>query len=269
VHPPLCWRVHTHNPSNVARGVRGIWQGRAQVNQLVDQFVDGRRGLGCVKTGVRRSPRHVQLNTRHASSRVLEPTASVQRFESEDRLRTLRLVNPQPFGGWKRSSVDPTAKAGRLNHVNALRSWPELTDSVAASGTALPWWNVVGSQAIDRAGLTVEKNFQRYRRLPKPVVVRIDASFSEPALSFVRFIADVTGVKISFSATALDARIGNLVADNHRQSRYFTRESPLTAGLWRNATTSKCHDGWSSRVLLSRTTGPGTSMAARSHDVEV
>jgi RHH-type proline utilization regulon transcriptional repressor/proline dehydrogenase/delta 1-pyrroline-5-carboxylate dehydrogenase len=153
------------------------------------------------------------------------------------------VVNRQPFGGWKRSSVGPTAKAGGLNYVNALRTWPQLTDSLTAIDTARRWWSEVGSLAIDRSGLSVERNFQRYCRPVKPVVVRVDASVSEPALSFIRFLVEVTGVDVSFSATTPDPRITVLRVESNEELvtraesvgriRWLSSEQPPIAELLR------------------------------------
>ncbi len=42
------------------------------------------------------------------------------------------IVNRQPFGGWRRSSVGPTAKAGGHHYVNSLRRWAPLTDATSS-----------------------------------------------------------------------------------------------------------------------------------------
>jgi RHH-type proline utilization regulon transcriptional repressor/proline dehydrogenase/delta 1-pyrroline-5-carboxylate dehydrogenase len=157
------------------------------------------------------------------------------------------VVNRQPFGGWKRSSVGPTAKAGGPNYVNVLRNWPQLMDSAVAIDAARRWWSEVGSQAIDQAGLTVEKNFQRYRRPVKPAVIRIDSSFSESALLFIQFVVDVTGVQVSFSAMTPDARITDLRVESSEELvartdavgrvRWLSTEQPPTSEMIREGVT--------------------------------
>ena len=127
------------------------------------------------------------------------------------------VVNRQPFGGWKRSSVGPGAKAGGANYVSALRQWSPMIDSDAAIGGARRWWTDVGRHAIDRAGLSVERNFQRYRRPLKPIVIRVDGSLSDSAILFVRFITETTGVLVSFSASTPDARIIGLTVESPTQ----------------------------------------------------
>jgi RHH-type transcriptional regulator, proline utilization regulon repressor / proline dehydrogenase / delta 1-pyrroline-5-carboxylate dehydrogenase len=113
------------------------------------------------------------------------------------------VVNRQPFGGWKRSSVGPTAKAGGRNYVNCLRRWPELRNSELALNELSTWWRDYGSQARDEADLSVEMNMQRYRHYRAPIVVRIDPTFNSTDGKVVRAIEALTGAKISFSS-ALD-----------------------------------------------------------------
>jgi RHH-type proline utilization regulon transcriptional repressor/proline dehydrogenase/delta 1-pyrroline-5-carboxylate dehydrogenase len=73
------------------------------------------------------------------------------------------IVNRQPFGGWKKSAVGPTAKAGGENYVACLRDWAPA--SAALSNDAVQqWWASIGSAARDLTGLTVERNLIRYRR---------------------------------------------------------------------------------------------------------
>lgn len=110
------------------------------------------------------------------------------------------VVNRQPFGGWKRSSVGPTAKAGGRNYVNCLRHWPQVTDAGAARNELTAWWKKVGARARDESGLSVEVNVQRYRRTLAPIVVRIDESFSTVQAQFVMSIAAIIEAKIDFSS---------------------------------------------------------------------
>jgi RHH-type transcriptional regulator, proline utilization regulon repressor / proline dehydrogenase / delta 1-pyrroline-5-carboxylate dehydrogenase len=112
------------------------------------------------------------------------------------------IVNRQPFGGWRRSSVGPTAKAGGHHYVNALRRWEPLTDAASSIELARSWWRSTGSQSIDRTGLRVEKNFHRYRRYPKTIVIRVDDSFDESRRSFIDAVVSDAGVQVSYSALA-------------------------------------------------------------------
>ena len=118
-----------------------------------------------------------------------------------NRAVTGAVVSRQPFGGWKRSSVGPTAKAGGRNYVNCLRHWPELRNTSDAVAELTVWWENTGSRARDDAGLSVEENVQRFRHTLAPIVVRIDSSFDARHAEFVANVAAVTGATITFSAS--------------------------------------------------------------------
>ncbi|MGA7835394.1 MAG: bifunctional proline dehydrogenase/L-glutamate gamma-semialdehyde dehydrogenase [Acidimicrobiales bacterium] len=119
-----------------------------------------------------------------------------------NRSTTGAVVNRQPFGGWKRSSVGPTAKAGGRNYVNCLRRWPEAADVDASVTELTEWWNNIGARARDESGLSVEVNIQRYRRSLAPIAVRIDESVSTTQLNYLAAIVTITGARIEFSAGA-------------------------------------------------------------------
>ncbi|MEY4657959.1 MAG: hypothetical protein RL466_772 [Actinomycetota bacterium] len=116
------------------------------------------------------------------------------------------IVNRQPFGGWKKSAVGPNAKAGGLNYVNTLRNWPRVTNLEAAMYGVNTWWSKVGSQAIDRSGLLVEKNFQRYRHYLAPIVVVVDESTTQAEKSLIHYISEKTGAKIIFTTDINDVK---------------------------------------------------------------
>jgi RHH-type proline utilization regulon transcriptional repressor/proline dehydrogenase/delta 1-pyrroline-5-carboxylate dehydrogenase len=124
------------------------------------------------------------------------------------------VVSRQPFGGWKRSSVGPSAKAGGRNYVNCLRRWPPLLDGDRAQVELEAWWRSTGSQARDEAGLGVEANVQRYRRTMKPIVVRVDESFSSVQANFVATIAAFTGASVTFSARGEVATVARCTVES-------------------------------------------------------
>jgi RHH-type proline utilization regulon transcriptional repressor/proline dehydrogenase/delta 1-pyrroline-5-carboxylate dehydrogenase len=98
--------------------------------------------------------------------------------------------------------VGPTAKAGGHHYVNSLRRWAPLTDATAATELARRWWTATGSQSIDRTGLAVEKNFQRYRRHLKPICIRVDDTFNDSQRSLVDAIVNDAGIHVIYSAHA-------------------------------------------------------------------
>ena len=116
------------------------------------------------------------------------------------------IVNRQPFGGWKRSAVGPNAKAGGLNYVNTLRNWPRATNLEAAIFGVNTWWAKIGSQAIDRSGLIVEKNYQRYRHYLGPIVVVVDESTTQVEKSLVHHISETTGARVIFTTDLNDVK---------------------------------------------------------------
>jgi RHH-type proline utilization regulon transcriptional repressor/proline dehydrogenase/delta 1-pyrroline-5-carboxylate dehydrogenase len=151
------------------------------------------------------------------------------------------VVGRQPFGGWRRSSVGPTAKAGGRNYVAALRTWPELSDLTSATDLARTWWRESGSRAIDPSGLKVERNYQRYRRPIKEIAVRIDERATPDQLALIRFIRDTAGLRISFSCAApthlviasATESVADLVARSGELSRvrWLSHESAPTTQL--------------------------------------
>jgi RHH-type proline utilization regulon transcriptional repressor/proline dehydrogenase/delta 1-pyrroline-5-carboxylate dehydrogenase len=104
------------------------------------------------------------------------------------------IVNRQPFGGWKRSSVGPNAKAGGWNYVNSLRIWPRVTEISSAKFGVDKWWSTIGAKTIDHSNLKVEKNFHRYRRYSKPILVFVDETTSPSELELINYIINVTKV---------------------------------------------------------------------------
>jgi RHH-type transcriptional regulator, proline utilization regulon repressor / proline dehydrogenase / delta 1-pyrroline-5-carboxylate dehydrogenase len=140
------------------------------------------------------------------------------------------IVQRQPFGGWKRSSVGTTAKAGGPNYLTHLGTWrprplraaevPELSPAVqrvldAAQGhvTADEHRGLVAAAASDHIAWTreygvlkdvsklgVERNVFRY--VPVPVSIRFDGFLVE--LVRVLLAAARTGSPITVSSrTAL------------------------------------------------------------------
>ncbi|HEX6888636.1 MAG TPA: bifunctional proline dehydrogenase/L-glutamate gamma-semialdehyde dehydrogenase [Candidatus Nanopelagicales bacterium] len=109
------------------------------------------------------------------------------------------IVNRQPFGGWKKSAVGPTAKAGGEQYVACLRDWAPSDCGLSVEDVAA-WWEAIGSRARDLTGLSVERNLVRFRPLPKPVLVRVDEATRAEYLASVRMLAARTGTPIVLSA---------------------------------------------------------------------
>ncbi len=151
------------------------------------------------------------------------------------------VVGRQPFGGWRRSSVGPTAKAGGPNYVSCLRRWPELADLDAANASLLAWFQSSGSRAVDESGLAAERNLHRYRRATRPVVVRVDVDVDPVVVAFLWRVVETLGVTLRFSAagpvTAVPGAIVESVeelvarADTIARVRWLSAEPAPSAQL--------------------------------------
>jgi len=81
------------------------------------------------------------------------------------------IVNRQPFGGWKRSSIGPGAKAGGPDYLLQLGDWRSHDradfDSVFDDAR---WWKEQYSVDHDPSALFCESNVLRYRPVPKMIL---------------------------------------------------------------------------------------------------
>jgi RHH-type proline utilization regulon transcriptional repressor/proline dehydrogenase/delta 1-pyrroline-5-carboxylate dehydrogenase len=142
------------------------------------------------------------------------------------------IVRRQPFGGWKRSTVGASAKAGGPNYLLTLGDWqpvfPEpgtsvvlqgLSDRVAAvieaaqPGMEFLEFDLVRAGAVsdqqawsaeyggsrDVSGLVVERNVFRYR--PVPVAVRLADGASLSQLVRVLAAASLAGAPLTISSS--------------------------------------------------------------------
>ena len=105
------------------------------------------------------------------------------------------IVRRQPFGGWKRSTVGPGAKAGGPNYVAQLGTWQPigaqpgseewLEAALASDETA---WRNEFSRQHDPTGLFCESNILRYRPLSR-VAVRAERVTGREATVLDRVLA--------------------------------------------------------------------------------
>ena len=105
------------------------------------------------------------------------------------------IVQRQPFGGWKRSSVGPGAKAGGPNYLTQFATWNEISlpslqaepsqavnqllkelnagkHLIAAARSYAYWWQEEFTKEHDPSQLLGENNHFRYR--PAPEVIAVD-----------------------------------------------------------------------------------------------
>lgn len=157
------------------------------------------------------------------------------------------IVNRQPFGGWKKSSVGATAKAGGANYVATLRNWNQMKHFLPMKEAANRWLKLTGSLAIDRSNLEVEQNVQRYRRHKKGFLIRIESGTSKDELDFLSWLKKDLGVITRLSSDTLIPALANLVVESAEEFaqhavgfdrvRWLSAEVPPVYELMQNGIT--------------------------------
>jgi RHH-type proline utilization regulon transcriptional repressor/proline dehydrogenase/delta 1-pyrroline-5-carboxylate dehydrogenase len=120
------------------------------------------------------------------------------------------IVRRQPFGGWKRSVVGPSAKAGGPSTVLTMCRWSagRAGDLAAVEASIRHWWDVEFSREHDPTGLRAEANVLRYRPLPGGVVLRVGSDTPPDDVHAARFAASTAGVRcIVWPASESDANL--------------------------------------------------------------
>ncbi|HMK97664.1 MAG TPA: aldehyde dehydrogenase family protein, partial [Acidimicrobiales bacterium] len=118
-----------------------------------------------------------------------------------NRVITGAIVGRQPFGGWKRSVLGPTAKAGGPNYLVAFRRWydPGSVSVAQAVASYRHWWDAVFSRVHEMAGLTCESNELSYGSFAPGVVLRAGPDVGDDELAKAVFLSDVTGTPLRIS----------------------------------------------------------------------
>jgi RHH-type proline utilization regulon transcriptional repressor/proline dehydrogenase/delta 1-pyrroline-5-carboxylate dehydrogenase len=172
------------------------------------------------------------------------------------------IVRRQPFGGWKRSSVGPTAKAGGANYVNCLRHWHKVRNVDDAMAEAGVFWFEVAVGARDESGLEAERNLVRYRRHLKPVAVRLDEWTTREELRYLLGLKALASLDLEFSAASriagLEVRVESVEQLAARSAsfdkvRWLSRElAPTAAALERGMSVDPRELAQSGAVELTR-----------------
>jgi RHH-type transcriptional regulator, proline utilization regulon repressor / proline dehydrogenase / delta 1-pyrroline-5-carboxylate dehydrogenase len=123
-----------------------------------------------------------------------------------NRATTGAIVRRQPFGGWKASSVGPTAKAGGPNQLLSLGRWHPAAahgggpgpDVGRAARSFHEWWDLEFGRDHDPSGLRSEANVLRYLPLDS-VVLRVGPGVTEAEVRVAEGAARVSGVPVEVS----------------------------------------------------------------------
>ena len=134
------------------------------------------------------------------------------------------VVNRQPFGGWKKSSVGATAKAGGANYVATMRNWNQMKHFLPMKEAANKWLKSVGGLAIDHTSLNVEQNLQRYRQYKQGFLIRIESGTSKDELDFLSWLKNDLGVITRLSSDSLIPRLPNLVVESVEEFAQHAKE---------------------------------------------
>ena len=109
------------------------------------------------------------------------------------------IVQRQPFGGWKKSSIGPGAKAGGPNYVNLFRTCTEL-EPVPVEQARKDYqkaWDSHFNTGHDPTGLRCESNIFRYR--PSHGVILRLAGKDERSENLARLAGETTGTPFTIS----------------------------------------------------------------------
>ncbi len=118
-----------------------------------------------------------------------------------NRVITGAIVQRQPFGGWKRSSVGPGAKAGGPNYLFQLGTWANAEAPAANDYEKV--WEQEFAAAHDPSALFCEANLFRYRPIAvMGVVYGADEPNEEREL--VRTAASVASVQLNVCPDTAD-----------------------------------------------------------------
>lgn len=175
------------------------------------------------------------------------------------------IVRRQPFGGWKRSSIGPAAKAGGPNYVASLGTWSAADPDSAAAVEPIAAVEPAAAETfeaavratwererrpVDPSGLVAEGNTFRYRPLRR-VLLRVGSDAAPDEVALALATARAVGVSVTVSTAsplpdvvkagvveaddALEARLGGLTVDKVRflgPLADHLRLAAMDAGLW-------------------------------------
>jgi RHH-type transcriptional regulator, proline utilization regulon repressor / proline dehydrogenase / delta 1-pyrroline-5-carboxylate dehydrogenase len=111
------------------------------------------------------------------------------------------IVNRQPFGGWKASTIGATAKAGGPHYLETLRRWFDNYPNEPGqdqTSFASTLQSLFASES-DPSALRSESNVLRYRPLPRGVLLRIGLGAPKDSLELAQSAAWATQCPLTVS----------------------------------------------------------------------
>jgi RHH-type transcriptional regulator, proline utilization regulon repressor / proline dehydrogenase / delta 1-pyrroline-5-carboxylate dehydrogenase len=112
------------------------------------------------------------------------------------------VVQRQPFGGWKRSTIGPGRKPGGPGHLHSYGTWSQDLDVDHARESFTRAWHEHYMQEHDPSGLRSERNILRYRPLTR-VIIRFDGD--EKVRATAALAANLTGVDVIWSDQRIES----------------------------------------------------------------
>jgi RHH-type proline utilization regulon transcriptional repressor/proline dehydrogenase/delta 1-pyrroline-5-carboxylate dehydrogenase len=135
------------------------------------------------------------------------------------------IVERQPFGGWKKSSIGPGSKPGGPNHLSGYGNWTDqnidVHQGIADYSTQ---WNEYFTKEHDAAGLRSEANILRYFPADKVFVRCSDPTV--PQIDLLRAASALTGVPLEISVDSDESEVA--LGNRMQQSRGEVRLRVLT-----------------------------------------
>ena len=103
------------------------------------------------------------------------------------------VVNRQPFGGWKNSSCGVSSKAGGENYLINFRDFEDLKDVHIAIKDSEAWLTSTGTKVTTTENLNSERNYLRYKKYQKPILVITDSSTPDSHLEYLNWLKSRLG----------------------------------------------------------------------------
>lgn len=142
-----------------------------------------------------------------------------------NRVTTGAVVRRQPFGGWRRSSINPSAKPGGPNYLMTLGSWRSDSGDGGVDAARAEWKQY--SIGVDVSALNAESNVLRLRRL-ETVSIRFADDVDRVALATALTIAADIGVSVDLSTdlASIDPPASTTIESEQAYVERLTRYRP-------------------------------------------